>query len=180
MQPWGNKHLGGARQGRRGAGDQRASPRCRIHRLQLERHEAVGWIWSLADFTQPVSLEVWWPKRPHRAGRTCVPSQGRENVCASAGDNRAEGVCTVGGSCIPASLPVPTVCLLLPPFSCLTSELFCPPGHLITPVWPSVEGSHGTISQRWVVILPLVTPTSLGFVFLLVSMQTNFNITATI
>ena len=69
--------------------------------------------------------------------------------------------------CIPASLPVPTVHLLLPPFSCLTSELFCPPGHLITPAWPSVEWSHGTISERWIVILPLVTPTSLGFVFLI-------------
>lgn len=68
---------------------------------------------------------------------------------------------------IPASLLVPAVCLFLPLFSCLTSELFCPPGHLIAPVMSSVEWSHGTISDRWVVILALVTPTSLGFVFLI-------------
>ena len=36
-----------------------------------------------------------------------MPSQGHENVCASAGGNRAEGVCIVGGSCIPVSLPFP-------------------------------------------------------------------------
>lgn len=36
-----------------------------------------------------------------------MPSQGREGVCASAGGNRAEGVCIVGGGCIPASLLFP-------------------------------------------------------------------------
>lgn len=107
LQPRGDRHLGRARQGRRGAGDQRASPRRGIHRLQLERPEAVGWIWSLADFTQPISLEVWWPECPHRAGRIYVPSQGREGVCPSAGGNRAESVCIVGGGCIPASLLFP-------------------------------------------------------------------------
>lgn len=106
LQPRGDKHLGRARQGRRGAGDQRASPRRGIHRLQLERPEAVGWIWSLADFTQPISLEVWWPECPHRAGRIYVPSQGREGVCASAGGNRAEGVCIVGGGLHPSVSPV--------------------------------------------------------------------------
>lgn len=88
LQPWRDKHLGRARQGRRGARDardQRASPRRGIHRLRLKRPEAVGWIWSLADFTQPISLEVCWPECPHTAGRTRVPSKGRENVCASAG-----------------------------------------------------------------------------------------------
>lgn len=108
LQPWRDKHLGRARQGRRGAGDtgdQRASPRRGIHRLQLERPEAVGWIWSLADFTQPISLEVCWPECPHRAGRTRVPSKGRENVCASAGATEP-GACVHhcgGRGCIPAS-----------------------------------------------------------------------------
>ena len=74
---------------------------------------------------------------------------------------------------IPASVRVLTACLFLPRtsiFSSLTSKFFCPPGHLIVLVWSSVEWPHGTIRESWVVILALVTPTSLGFVFLLLIM----------
>lgn len=97
LQPWRDKHLGRARQGWRGAGDQQASPRCGIHRLRLERPEAVGWIWSLADFTQPISLEVCWPECPHRAGKTRVPSKGRENLCASAGATEPRACASLRG-----------------------------------------------------------------------------------
>lgn len=97
LQPWRDKHLGRARQGRRGAGDQRASPRRGIHRLRLEGPEAVGWIWSLADFTQPMSLEVCWPECPHRAGRTRVPSKGHENVCACAGATEPRACASLQG-----------------------------------------------------------------------------------
>lgn len=103
LQPWGNKHLGRARQGQRGAGDQGASRKLGTRRLRLERSEAVGWIWSLACFMQPIFLEVWRPKLPHRARRAHVPSQGCENVCASVGVTEAR-MCVFWGHCIPVSL----------------------------------------------------------------------------
>lgn len=37
-------------------------PEDRLHRLRLERSEAVGCIWSLAYFTNPISLAVWPPE----------------------------------------------------------------------------------------------------------------------
>lgn len=75
-------------------------------------------------------------------------------------------------SCCPilASLLVPACCpsFLTQNFSlfCLTSELFCPLGRLIAPVCSSVEWSHGTIRERWVVVLSSVALASPGLVFL--------------
>lgn len=55
------KQLSGARQGRRGAGDQGASRKPGTHSRRQERSEAMGGIWSLAYWTQLVSLEFWQP-----------------------------------------------------------------------------------------------------------------------
>ena len=46
-----------------------------IHRLWLERSEAVGWIWSLAYFTKPISLAVWPPNllTKHQEHKCALP-----------------------------------------------------------------------------------------------------------
>lgn len=43
---------------------QQLGPKMWNFRLWLERCEAVGWIWSLACFMQPISREVWLPNFP--------------------------------------------------------------------------------------------------------------------
>lgn len=59
-----------------------ASRRRGIHGLWLERRKAVGSIWSLAYFTQPISPEVWLPKAPGAVMRGSLAGT-RGRGCAS-------------------------------------------------------------------------------------------------
>lgn len=54
---------------------QQLRPKTWNFRLWLKRFEAVGWIWSLASFTQPISREVWLPNFPaeHQEHKQALP-----------------------------------------------------------------------------------------------------------